>query len=40
MRRRWRIINELWDANKGRNNKLNLLGNLNYMNKLGYQRSK
>ncbi len=37
MRERWRIINELWNANKNLNNKLDLLGNLDYMGKLSAQ---
>lgn len=37
MRRRWRIINEVWDAQKGPNNKLSLLENLDYMGKLSGQ---
>ena len=37
MRRRWRIINEVWDAQKGSNNKLSLLENLDYMGKLSGQ---
>lgn len=37
MRERWRIINDLWDENKSPNNKLELLGNLDYMGKLNSQ---
>lgn len=31
MRRRWRTINELWEENKARTNRLNLLGQLAYI---------
>ncbi len=37
MRRRWRVINEVWDAQKGANSKLSLLENLDYMGKLSGQ---
>lgn len=37
MRDRWRVINELWDANKNPNNKLDLVSNLDYMGKLAAQ---
>ncbi len=39
MRRRWKLINELWDENKGENSKLELLANLDYMHKLSSQQS-
>ena len=39
MRRRWRTVNDLWDQHKSPNNKLNLLGNLDYMGKLSVQHS-
>ena len=38
MRRRWRVVNEEWNEHKGPNNKLSLLGNLDYVGKLSYQR--
>ena len=37
MRARWRIINALWEENKSPNNKLNLLGQINYYGKLSSQ---
>ncbi|MXY87079.1 MAG: hypothetical protein F4Y95_11480 [Chloroflexi bacterium] len=37
MRRRWRVTNELWDDNKGTNNELSLLENVDYMRKLSAQ---
>ena len=37
MRERWKVINELWDTNKTPNNKLDLVGNLDYMGKLTAQ---
>ena len=37
MRRRWRTISELWDRNKSRSNKLNMLGQMDYMRKLSSQ---
>ena len=37
MRRRWRIINEVWDEHKSPNNQLNLLTQLDYMGKLAAQ---
>ena len=37
MRRRWRLINKLWDEHKGANNKLDLLDNLDYLRKLSAQ---
>ena len=37
MRRRWRELNELWDEHKGRNNKLDLLGRLDYHGELSAQ---
>jgi hypothetical protein len=39
MRRRWRAVNQVWEANKGRNSSLSLVGNLDYVNKLSYQRA-
>ena len=38
MRRRWRRINQLWDQNKSADNDLNLLENVDYLNKLSAQR--
>ena len=38
MRRRWRIINEVWDAHKNANNKLSLINQLDYMGKLSVQQ--
>ena len=38
MRRRWRTINELWDAHKNANNKLSLINQLDYMGKLSVQQ--
>ena len=38
MRRRWRVINELWETNTGRSNKLTLLENLDYISKLSIQQ--
>ena len=37
MRERWSAMSRLWEQNKGRANKLDLLGNLNYLNKLSAQ---
>ena len=37
-RRRWRRMNELWDRYKSPNNKLHLLGRLDYMGNLSAQR--
>ena len=37
MRERWRIVNDIWDENKSPNNKLDLLGNIDYMGKLNSQ---
>ena len=37
MRRRWRTINRLWEDNKTLVNKLNLLGQLDYLHKLSSQ---
>ena len=37
MRDRWKVINELWNANKNPNNKLDLISNLDYMGKLTVQ---
>ena len=37
MRGRWRTISSLWEANKALANRLNLLGQLDYMRKLGSQ---
>ena len=37
MRRRWRVVNRLWDQHKSVNNKLDLLGQLDYMGKLTAQ---
>ena len=39
MRRRWRLVSELWDEHKRVGNKLTLIENLDYMGKLSYQRS-
>ena len=38
MRRRWRTVSEIWDAHKGQNNRLSLLGNIDYVGKLSIQR--
>ena len=40
MRRRWRVINEVWDEHKSRNNKLDLIKNIDYISKLSEQRRK
>ena len=37
MRQRWQTISGLWEANKTRTNRLNLLGQLDYMGKLSSQ---
>ena len=37
MRERWRIVNELWETNKAPANRLNLLGQLDYLHKLSSQ---
>ena len=37
MRERWSTMSRLWEENKGSANKLGLLGNLNYLNKLSAQ---
>ena len=37
MRNRWRLINRLWDENKNVNNKLDLLGRLDYMGNFSSQ---
>ena len=37
MRDRWQIINALWEENKSPNNKLNLLGQIDYYGKLSSQ---
>ena len=37
MRRRWRIVSELWEAHKSSVNKLDLLGQLDYYGKLSAQ---
>ena len=37
MRARWRTASELWERNKARTNKLNLLGQMDYMRKLSSQ---
>ena len=37
MRDRWATMSRLWEENKARANKLDLLGNLNYLNKLSAQ---
>ena len=39
MRRRWRTVNERWDKHKSANNKLDLIGQLDYMGKLGVQQT-
>ena len=39
MRVRWRIINSIWEENKSPNNKLNLLGRLDYYGNLSAQLS-
>ena len=38
MARRWREINRIWEDNKSPNNKLTLLGQIDYMRKLSAQR--
>lgn len=38
MRSRWRLINELWDGNKSRNNKLSLIERIDYVGGLREQR--
>ena len=40
MRRRWGLVNELWEEHKSRNNKLDLIGNIDYISKLSAQRRK
>ena len=37
MRTRWRTVSEFWERNKSRSNKLNLLGQMDYMRKLSSQ---
>ena len=37
MRDRWQVINKLWDVNKSINNKLDLIGQLDYIGKLSAQ---
>ena len=37
MRDRWETVNQLWETNKARANRLNLLGQLDYMRKLSSQ---
>ena len=37
MRGRWRTVSEFWEESKAPANKLSLLGQLNYINKLSYQ---
>ena len=37
MRTRWRTVSTLWETNKTPANKLNLLGQLDYMGKLSSQ---
>ena len=37
MRSRWRTVSELWEQNKSSSNKLNLLGQIDYMRKLSSQ---
>ena len=37
MRNRWQTINQLWDTNKTPVNRLNLLGQLDYLHKLSFQ---
>ena len=37
MRERWRTISSMWDQNKSPNNKLDLLGQLDYYGKLSAQ---
>ena len=37
MRERWRTVSDLWEQNKSPNNKLDLLGNLDYYGKLSAQ---
>ena len=37
MRDRWKVINKLWDINKSTNNKLDLIGQLDYIGKLSAQ---
>ena len=37
MRERWQTVSDLWERNKAEANRLNLLGNLNYLNKLSSQ---
>ena len=37
MRTRWRTVSELWERNKARSNKLNLLGQMDYMHKFTSQ---
>ena len=37
MRRRWQMISDLWEEHKGSNNKLNLLGRIDYQRELSVQ---
>ena len=37
MRQRWQTISSLWETNKTKTNRLNLLGQLDYMGKLSSQ---
>ena len=39
MRRRWRLINDLWDEHKSADNALDLLDNIDYVSKLSTQRA-
>ena len=39
MRRRWRLVNDLWDEHKSADNALDLLGNIDYVSKLSTQRA-
>ena len=38
MRRRWKVVNELWEKHKSRNNKLSLIERLDYFGNLSSQR--
>ena len=40
MRRRWRLINQIWDQNKSADNDRSLLENIDYHNKLRTQRAR
>ena len=37
MRGRWQTISQLWEQNKGRGSKLNLIGTLDYLHNLSSQ---